>query len=299
MFFLVSFLILSSAFADSFKIGVADSGVEISHPLLKTHIEIIEESSQVLLKTPSSISDEHGHGTHVAGILVKNLSSVDYKIVPFKNITAKNKEDDSDCLEDMGAEKIVDFAIAHNIKVLNFSQTMGEYSDKAYRAFQKANEHGILIVAASGNKSKMGSTMVHALDLSALKRAYEVVKKKDPTVKRINAYPCAFDLPNIVCVGNYIKVGMVSPIRVPESNYGEDTVTLMADGEEVKSSCLNGKECLMSGSSMSTPRVAAELVKLWIKKPEMKPKEVIDALIKKLPKDQGLGKLTITGAFLD
>lgn len=282
-----------------FLIGVADSGVELSHPMLKGRISVPNVADQVLLKNKSDILDNNGHGTHVTGIIVQNLpKSMNYKIVPFKNIHGSDEKEE-ECLDDLGISLIVDQAIKRGIKILNFSQTMGEYKDSAYKALKKANDHGIIIVAASGNKALTGGNHVYALDLTSLKRSYEVAKKKEPSIPRLNAYPCAYDLPNVICVGNYMKVGVLSNIRVPDSNYGQDTVHMMAYGEEVSSSCLGGTECKMSGSSMSTPRVTAELAKIWKKNLKLKPQEVISTLLKKLPKDEKLKNLTVTGAFLD
>ncbi len=292
-FVLLSIFLSSIVYAGQIKIGVVDSGVEQSHPMIESKIEIIDEQSQVLTKNQQSIEDMDGHGTHVIGIIVQGLKKTSVKIVPFKNIDGSYSEETKKNIKDnMGVPEIIEFAIKHKIKVLNFSQTYPFFQEEVFQALKKANDHGILIVAAAGNQK---------INLSTLEKVY-LARGKNPDLvdsrPQANSFPCAYKLENIICVGNYEKVGK-KIIRVPESNFGKTMIDVMSYGQEVSSSCLNHGRCKMSGSSMSAPRVTVEAVKIWKKNPKLNPVEVKQALIKKLPKDNRLLGLTKDGSFLD
>lgn len=293
---LLFFFISSIATAEPFRVGVVDTGVEVKHPHIQKTLEIIDEAKQVLTNAPkASLEDMEGHGTHVAGIIVKSLKNTkNVKIVPFKNIEGTyDGTKDQLVKKDMGVPEIVDFSIEHNIKILNFSQTYPFYNEAVFQALKKAKDHGILIVSASGNQ---------AINLSSLEKVYKM-KQDNPELAdgkpEANAYPCAYKLENIICVGNYMKVGTKNPTRVPVSNFGQNHIDIMAYGENVKSSCLLGSYCELSGSSMSVPRVVGEAVKIWLKNPKLTPEEVKASLIKTLPKDKKLLGLTKNGAVLD
>ena len=263
--------------------------------MIETSIEVIDESKQVKTKTVESLEDMNGHGTHVTGIIVKGLkkSHTKFKVIPFKNIDGEYSEETKKNLkEDMGIEEIVDFAIENKIKILNISQTYPFYNETVFNALKKAGDNGILIIAAAGNQK---------INLSTMEKVYLMKKetKTDENKPQANSFPCAYKLDNIICVGNYLKVGSKNIIRVPESNFGETMIDVMSYGQDVESSCLMHSKCKMSGSSMSTPRVTVEVAKIWTKNPKMSAVEVKAKLIKSLPKDKKLMSLTKNGSVLD
>ena len=189
--------------------------------------------------------DDHGHGTHVAGIIgaVGNngigVAGVAWnvKILPCKFLDATGSGFLSDaiaCLDYVAAMK--DRGV--NIVATNNSWGGGSFSQALSDAIDAQMQRGILFVAAAGNDGEEMPDVPFYQD-SAL-------------------YPCAHYLPNVICVG---ATGD-DDTRARFSNYGRQTVHLGAPGNQILSTLPGNSYGVLSGTSMATPHVTGAIALL-------------------------------------
>lgn len=128
--------------SDSEKIIVAliDSGVDTKNRELKG--KLIEGFD--FIKNKKEVSDENGHGTHVAGILASNSSSS--LIMPLKVSDGKN-------VKLSNVVKAVKYAADNGAKIINLSLGLKTESKALKEAVKYAVEKDIILVAAAGNEN--------------------------------------------------------------------------------------------------------------------------------------------------
>lgn len=282
--FILTLIFSSISFSDPIKVGVVDSGIDNTHPFFGKRKIILEN----FVKKQEADQDFDGHGTHVAGIIshrvsknvilysLKNLSSsssTKHQFLPPVNHTSPEYE------------KIINFAIKNNIKILNFSQIKVWSSTLSVNeAFKRAEEAGILIVAASGN---------NRVNLDEV----FVFSDKIP-YRSENFYPCAYKYRNVICVGSLHKTNEFHTQYYINSNYGS-YVDLWADGEDVNSSYLNHKYVHMSGSSMAAPQITALAANLLEESPNLSLIELKAKIFAKLKYIPSLTNFSTKALFLD
>ena len=282
---LILILLFSSiGFSESIKVGIVDSGIDKTHPFFGKRKIILEN----FVKNEESEQDFDGHGTHVAGIIsyrvskkiifysLKNLSassSTKHQFLPPVNYT------------DPEYEKIIDYAITNKIQVLNFSQIkVWSPTPSADRAFKRAEDAGILIIAAAGNNKVNLDEVFFDTD-------------KIP-YKSVNFYPCAYKYSNVICVGSLHKSKEFHTQYYINSNYGS-YVNLWADGEDVNSSYLHHKYAYMSGSSMAVPKITALAANLLEEHPNLSLIELKAKIFSKLIYIPHLTQFSTKALFLD
>lgn len=169
-------------------VAVIDSGIDPTHPDIQGRIS---SEGFDFLNNSQRLSDDLGHGTHVAGIIAANwdngigISGVapsSVTVLPlrilsngFKNFSYKGK-----LISDYAADAIR-YAVAHHVSIINMSLGWPKLvdSENSRSAVREAIANGVLIVASAGN------------DRKAL-----------PT------YPCAYE--GVLCVGAVTNTGAMS-----------------------------------------------------------------------------------------
>ena len=128
-------------------------------------------------------SDDHGHGTHVAGTVAQStnnnygVAGVAYKasIMPLKVLSASGSGTISDIAE------AIRFAADNGADVINMSLGGGGASNLMEEAIDYAYEKGVVVVAAAGNENTNSSSYparypkvisVSALDIESVKAPY-------------------------------------------------------------------------------------------------------------------------------
>lgn len=132
------------------RIGLIDSGVDSSHPLISSVLDLSHAKSYI--EGDNSIRDTNGHGTMVAGIIAQ--------ISPKAVITPYRVIGDATGESYYTIQAMIQ-AVQDGQNVLNMSLATYKYSNnedeqitiEAYeRAVQYALEHNVMIVSSSGNK---------------------------------------------------------------------------------------------------------------------------------------------------
>jgi subtilisin family serine protease len=174
----------------------------------------------------NDLTDKHGHGTHIAGIIGAEggngigISGVSPKVSLMILRYYDPKSAESNNL--INTVKAISYATKMGALIINYSGGGLSPSPDERAAIEEANRKGILFVAAAGNE-----------------RSNSDEKKY---------YPADYGLPNIVSVTAIDKKKHV----LPSSNWGQSTVQIAAPGNEIYSTLPNGQYGNMTGTSQAT-----------------------------------------------
>lgn len=256
-------------------VAVIDSGVDMDHPALKGRLlpgYNVETKGR-------DVSDELGHGTHVAGIIAgsapaQGLEGVaqGVSILPIKipNLSTSNSKFMPQLAES------IRYAVDHGAKVMNISLGIeldgwmmklmhGRKVKQVEEAIRYAESKGVLVVVAAGNNGK----------------------DKADTV----GYPG--NSPNVVSVANLDDSKNVSNPRSgdrvlatladllthPSSSQGP-AVDIAAPGTNIRSSVPDDSFADYTGTSMAAPYVAGVAALLAAKNPDWTPAQIRERLYK-------------------
>jgi subtilisin family serine protease len=216
-------------------IAIIDTGVDYTHPLLKDSLyvkrngQLIKATDQQYgadfsmgAPTPYLPKDDHGHGTHIAGIIKSVFPQAKLMAIKYYNAQAKEQDNLNSTI------KALEYAIDQDVNIINYSSGGAGASLDELRVLKKAQEKGILVVAAAGN---YGSNI------------------DEP---RNHYYPASYGLDNIMTVINHDQQLQVSS----SSNFGKNSADLSAPGTRILSSLPNGRMGYLSGTSQSTAFVS-------------------------------------------
>jgi subtilisin family serine protease len=133
---------------DPVKVGVIDTGIDLSHPDLKDNIQ----GGYNAIYPWKSPNDDNGHGTHVAGIIAALNNSIGVvgvgpkiDLYAIKVLNAGGSGYLSDVIEGLG------WAVEHGIQVVNMSLGTDQDVKSFHDAIKNAYNAGVTIVAAAGN----------------------------------------------------------------------------------------------------------------------------------------------------
>lgn len=258
-FFLALFFALQS-FADPVRVAIIDTGVNMEHsqfkPFLDKHPKDGLQAYDFIAKKRKTI-DIQGHGTNVASIIVLNNSDK-FKIIPLRFTNGSDTSDD--LFRDMSNfNQALTMAIEMDVDVINISYTHIIPRGTEEELFKKAQAKKIIIVAAAGNSGS---------DLEKLDDIHKT-------------YPCSYNLPNIICVGNW---DTKNNQKDENTNFG-GRVSIFADGNYVVGLGKTSKNPEDAINMMSGSSQAAAKVSRWIVHQKVKGKtfEEILALVKSTP----------------
>jgi subtilisin len=209
------------------RVWIIDTGVDIDHP----DLDVDTVLSKSFVSTETTVEDNNGHGTHVAGIIgaLNNSFGVVGVAAGTKIIALK-------ALDGSGSGNTSQIIMALNYvgqnatpgEVVNMSLGTDTISAALDNAVLTLAQKGILFAIAAGNDSTKA-------DLSSPGRV------KHPNVFTVSA---------IDSLGNFARF----------SNYGTDVVRLAAPGVNIVSTYSKGRYARLSGTSMAAPHVAGILV---------------------------------------
>jgi cell wall-associated protease len=218
-------------------IAVVDTGVD--HTLADLSDQVLKNDGYNFVSRSSDAMDDHGHGTHVSGIIAAEANNhysmaginPHTKILPVKVLDASGSGD---------TEQIaygIKYAVDQGAQVINLSLG-GSYSRVIEYALKYAHDHGVTVVAATGNDG----------------------------MEEIS-YPGSSKY--VVSVGATNNMDLVSDY----SNFGNG-IDLVAPGTDIPSLVPDGNVTYMSGTSMATPHVTAVAGLLLSHDAELTPAQV-------------------------
>ncbi|MEN0057967.1 MAG: S8 family peptidase [Bdellovibrio sp.] len=254
-------------------IAIIDTGVDITHPLIKSHLWTNTKEKNRndndgngyagdlhgwnFASNNNDLSDNHGHGTHIAGIILQQApyERVKLMILKYYDPLASN----ADNL--MNTVRAIRYATKMKADIINYSGGGDVKSPLEEAAIREAKKQGILFVAAAGNEGR--NTDV------------------------VGYYPAGYGLSNIISVA-----AMDSQKRLlASSNYGSHSVDIVAPGKNVFSSLPEGRYGFMSGTSQATAWVSGLAASILIQSGKTwAPEDVKMFLEKKAVKDPQLSR---------
>ncbi len=211
-------------------VAILDTGIEMTHQDL---VNKVLPGRDIVNNDPDP-SDDHGHGTHVAGIVAAEANnrlgiagiSWDSTLLPVKVITSSGEGAYSDVMDG------ILYAVDKDARVLNFSIGGYSYSQVLGDAVEYAHTKGAVIVAAGGNEDS-----------------------SDPI------YPAAY--PNVIGVS---ATDPADQIWTP-SNQGT-YIKLSAPGIDILSTALGNVYVSATGTSASTAHVSGVASLILSKNPD-------------------------------
>lgn len=222
-------------------VAVIDSGSELEHPMIEPFLsenpgESFDQLDNDLNGLTDDISgydfvqdlsrpqDKHGHGSHVSGIILaqvntdKNPKDLGIKLLSLRSIDQSGKSNSIDLA------RAINNAVAQGADIINCSWGGGRPTVALELAFKNALKRGALIITSSGNDASNND--------------------------RYPVFPAAFD--GVISVGSTNQKGRLSDF----SNWGKESVDLLAPGENIWSTYLDKGWAFMSGTSMAAPMVS-------------------------------------------
>ena len=248
-------------------VGVADTGVALTDPDLAPNLV----PGWDFVGGDADPEDENlgGHGSHVAAVIgargddATGLAGVAWstRIMPLRMLDANGDGRVSDAI------KAYEHAAAAGVRIVNLSFA-GATASSAERDALAAASH-VLFVAAAGNTGA--------------------------DVDREPTYPCAYDLPNVLCVTASDR----TDARPAFANVGVRGVDLAAPGVAITGPVPSGGWTILSGTSMAAPHVAGAAALLLAREPTARPSDLIEALTETAEPAPAFAGVTVSGGRLD
>jgi len=175
------------------------------------------------------LKDNHGHGTHIAGIVGAeggNNYGVTGVAPKVSLMILKYFDPKSSSNNLVNTIKAFNYAVRMNAHIINYSGGGLEFSKHEFESIKRAEQKGILFVAAAGNERTNSDFNKY--------------------------YPADYALDNIISVTAINQRSRV----LSSSNYGTNTVDIAAPGENIYSTLPNQRFGPMTGTSQATAFVS-------------------------------------------
>lgn len=253
-------------------VAIIDTGIDVDHPFIRDHLwtnpkEVNNAKDNDgngyagdlhgwnFVSNSNDLTDNHGHGTHVAGIILQKAQSTRVKFMILKYYDPHTSGSDNLT----NTVKAIRYAIKMKADIINYSGGGDVRSPLEEDAIRDAQAQGILFVAAAGNEGR--------------------------NTDRVGYFPAGYGLSNIISVA-----AMDARKRLlANSNYGVHSVDIVAPGKNVFSSLPGGRYGFMTGTSMATAWVSGLVASLLVKTQQTwKPEDIKRFLEKVAVKDQKL-----------
>ncbi|MCB0421720.1 MAG: S8 family serine peptidase [Bdellovibrionales bacterium] len=265
-------------------IAIIDTGLDINHPDLKNNLWVnpgeMGRDSQGRLKANNGIdddqngyiddvhgwnfvsnnndlSDHHGHGTHISGIVGAESGNgigisgmapkVSLMTLKYFDPTVSGGNNLMNTVRAIQYATLMKRKLKIKSLIINYSGGGLEESPQEKQAIIAAQKEGILLVAAAGNESS------------------------DSNVHGPQYFPADYNLSNIISVTAIDKAKNI----LSTSNYGMNTVDIAAPGNEIYSTLPGGRYGSMTGTSQATAFVTGVAALIMTKYPDFSAEKVI------------------------
>ncbi len=210
------------------KVGIVDTGIDMDHPDLAANIH----GGYNCIKENSNFDDDHGHGSHCAGIAaaIDNTIGVvgvapEAWLYGIKVLNRRGSGTTADCIQG------IQWCTDNNLDVISMSWGSTSYSQAMHDACDAAWNAGLFLVGAAGNS---GDSNI-------------IYPAKYDSVVAISATDSSDNLAYFSCYGS--------------------AIFLAAPGVSIYSCYKNGGYTTMSGTSMACPHVSGTAALAWARYP--------------------------------
>lgn len=205
------------------------------------------------VENSADVTDDNGHGTHIAGIIGGERPDGQGSIGVSPNVSLmilKYYGPENSGMDNLTHTiQSIRYAVKMGAKVINYSGGGVIRSSEEEKALAWAASKGVLVVAAAGNEG-LNSDFFHF-------------------------YPANYDLQNIISVTATNRYGQLLDV----SNWGPSTVDIAAPGKNIYSTLPNGQFGYMSGTSQATAFVTGVAALILAQDERMQPPALIAQLI--------------------
>jgi subtilisin family serine protease len=212
----------SSSLGEDIKVAVLDTGIDRDHPDLKANLA----GCVNFISRWRTCEDDHGHGSHVSGIIAAEDNSFGVvgvapkaRLYALKVLDWRGRGYLSDIIE------ALDWSVANQMDVVNLSLSTTSQVTSLHEAVKRVRVAGIVQVAAAGNSGPSGGTV---------------------------EYPAAYS--QVIAVS-----ALDNQNQVPSWSSRGSQIVLAAPGADIYSTYKRGGYKILSGTSMSAPHVAGSV----------------------------------------
>jgi thermitase len=269
----------------SIKIAVIDTGIDYNHPDLKNNIAVnlaekngtqgVDDDNNGYVddvygydfaNNDGDPMDGHSHGTHCSGTIAGDHNNIGVSgVMAEASMVAVKFLGDNGSGSTEGAIRAIDYATKRGVDIMSNSWGGGGYSQALEDVIKKANDAGIVFVAAAGNDSANNDTTPH--------------------------YPSSYSVPNVISVAAH----QIDDTLASFSCYGKRSVHVAAPGKNIMSTINNNAYAVYSGTSMATPHVSGLVGLLLAHEPSLTPAEVTKRLMESSVPVRAYRAKTISG----
>ncbi|QIP16045.1 S8 family serine peptidase [Spirosoma aureum] len=281
----------------SVHIGIIDEGIQLTHPDLSGQVWVNpndgvdgvdndgngykdDTNGWDFANNDNTIYDGGSrgtlddHGTHVSGTIGGkantigvvgvnwNVRLISAKFLGRKGGTTANAIKAVDYLTNLKSRGI-------NVVASNNSWGGGGYSQALYDAISRANDAGIMFIAAAGNSGTNNDTSP--------------------------SYPSNYNLPNVIAVAAIDQNGGLASF----SQYGANTVDIGAPGVGIYSTTAFDTYSSYNGTSMATPHVTGAVALYASTHPGASVAQIRNAILSSAVPTASLSGKTVTGGRLN
>lgn len=202
----------------------------------------------------NDVSDQLGHGTHIAGIIKsefvsrrgpsENLAELRMMILKYYDPKSNDRDNINNTV------KAIQYAAKMGARLVNYSGGGSDPSESERHAIEKARDEKITFIAAAGNNRS---------DTDFLKY-----------------YPANYRLENIISVAATDSDGSLESF----SNYGKNSVDLAAPGKSIYSTLPGNAYGFMTGTSQATAFVTGAAARLLANSTAtLQPRQILTELL--------------------
>ncbi|SDM23700.1 S8 family serine peptidase [Chryseobacterium taihuense] len=225
------------------------------------------------------------HGTHVAGIIagLPQGKEIQYGVASrvAKIMTVRTVPNGDE--RDKDVANAIRYAVDNGAKILNmsFGKPVSPGKNVVWEAFKYAEDKGVLLVKAAGNENE------DVAEHLAYPTNFKNVSDAAPFVN------------NVMVVG--ASTNRNEDLRAGFSNYNKKMVNVFAPGEEIYSTVPKNDYSYQQGTSMASPVAAGAAAVLLAYMPNLKPHQIIEALVKtsNISKENEFGEKSQAGGVID
>ncbi len=249
-------------------VAIIDTGVDVHHPLIKDKLwqapaRVVSSGNGSatplhgwnFVSNNADVQDRHGHGTHVAGVILQRTQGLKVKLMILKYFDPEQ----SPQTNLLNTIKAIRFAVDMKADIINYSGGGMQKNALEEAVVREAQARGILFVAAAGNEGR--------------------------NTDQLGYYPAGYGLSNIIAVAAMDSRQQL----LKSSNYGSHSVDIVAPGKNIFSSLPDSQYGLMSGTSQATAWVTGLAASIMAKSTiKLLPEQVKSRLVLNAVKDQQL-----------